>query len=97
MKIDTRKLAEIDAAVWYSVEEVAALFDRSPVTVRRWCRTGVLGGKPDPFDRRRVLVLGSTLLAKAGDLILRSAPAPSETDRQREARARRRLAEIRSW
>lgn len=29
---------------WYTVEEVAALIDRDPETVRRWLRSGQLDG-----------------------------------------------------
>lgn len=92
--IDARKLAGIDPAGWYSADAVGRLFGRSARTVRLWCRAGKLSYKPDPFDRRRPLVLGADILAAAGGLLLAAAPAEVETLGDRQRRAEGNLAAI---
>lgn len=43
-KLDAIKVGQLDKD-WYSTEEVAALMDRAPWTVREWCRNGRIRAK----------------------------------------------------
>ena len=93
--IDMSKFAGVRTDHYYDSSFVADLWGRSRDTVRRHCRLGKLDSKPDPFDRRRYLIAGSTILAVAAELLVASTPAASETSREREARGAAALADIR--
>ena len=87
--IDLTLLAEVRPTRLYSTADVARLFGRCERSVRDWCRAGKLAYERDPIDPRRYLVRGSAILARAGGLLATAAPPETETERERDERARR--------
>lgn len=77
----------------YTTDEVADLFRRTPATIRRWLRAGVLRAVPRVCPRGPQLVLGSELRAKLGGLV---PEPPVESKTARRKRAERLRAEIRA-
>jgi len=53
-RLEAIRLGRLDKD-WYSTEEVAALMDRAPWTVREWCRLGRVRAEKRPGTDRWVI------------------------------------------
>ena len=57
--------------VWYTVIEIARELNRSPVTVRRWIRSGKIGARRQGFGDRSPWVVSAKTLQVLRKKILR--------------------------
>jgi hypothetical protein len=98
--LDARALAEIDAACWYRVADIAKLLGVQPRTVRAWIdrQPNVFKTAPKPGSSIGRLVSGESLQAFFGGLVMQSASLSAsrpESEIQASARANKALADIR--